>query len=106
MIACPNSPNLQLGNLGPLRTVPSEYDRRLRVLDLTVELLIARTSLEDFWEVGFQDVGKLLVTVKFPVTGRMCANRRLQNGLSYCQQREFGAAAFELRVLRGQLQSL
>jgi hypothetical protein len=33
-------------------------------------------------------------------------NRHLQNAVGYCQRAEFGAATFELRVMRGQLQRL
>jgi len=84
----------------------SKYQQHLRVLELTVELLIARTSMENYWAKGFQDAGKLLAAVRLPTADLTSARGRLQNAAGYCQQEEYGAAAFELRALRGQLQRL
>jgi hypothetical protein len=84
----------------------SEYDHRLRVLEYTVQLLIARVNTSDFWADGFKDVKDLLAAVPIPTVTFAKTNRHLQNGLTYCQQEEFGAAAFELRTLRGHLQRL
>jgi hypothetical protein len=84
----------------------SEFEQRMRVLELSVELLIARTNMGDFWMAGFQECGNLLASVPMPTLEFVSANRHLENAISYCRQREFGAGAFELRALRGSLQRL
>ncbi len=86
--------------------VLSQFEQRLRVLELTVQLLIARTSTGDYWAEGLRDVGDLLAALPIPTAEFALANRHLQNAVGYCQQEEFGAATFELRALRGQLQRL
>jgi hypothetical protein len=84
----------------------SRYQQMLRVLDLTVDLLIARTSMGDFWQAGFQDADQYLAAVPLPSPDFAKARHHLHNAAAYCEQIEFGAAAFELRSLRGQLQRL
>jgi hypothetical protein len=78
----------------------------MRVLELTVQLLIARTSMSDYWAEGLKDVGNLLAALPIATVEFANANRHLQNAVGYCQQQEFGAATFELRALRGRLQRL
>ena len=93
----------------PSRTkppAPSGHLQQMRVLDLTVELLIARTSMGDYWGEGFGDARILLETASFPRADAHKANHRLQNAVSYCWQHEFGGAASELRALRGLLQRI
>ena len=41
----------------------SESQQRLRVLELSVHLLIARTKSGDFWAEGFQETARLLETI-------------------------------------------
>jgi hypothetical protein len=84
----------------------SQYQQRLRVLELTVQLLIARTSIGDYWADGLRDVGKLLAALPIPTAEFKSATRHWQNAVGYCQENEFGAATFELRALRGYLQRL
>jgi hypothetical protein len=84
----------------------SPYQQRMRVLELTVQLLIARTIMGDYWAVGLRDVGKLLAALPMPTAELMSATRHLQNAVNYCQEGEFGAATYELRALRGHLQRL
>jgi hypothetical protein len=84
----------------------SPYQQRMRVLELTVQLLIARTSMGDYWAEGLRDVAKLLAALPIPTAEFASATRHLQNAVSYCQENEFGAATFELRALRGYLQRL
>ena len=84
----------------------SRFQQVVRVLDLTVDLLIARTSMGDFWSAGFQDAEQYLGALPLPSPDFAKARRHLQNAAAYCEQIEFGAAAFELRSLRGQLQRL
>jgi hypothetical protein len=86
--------------------VLSQYEQRMRILELTVQLLIARTSVGDYWAEGLKDTGNLLAALPIPTAVFAVANRNLQNAVGYCQQAEYGAATFELRALRGQLQRL
>jgi hypothetical protein len=79
---------------------------RMRMVELTVQLLIVRTSLADFWNEGFKDVWNWLTELPLSVVEITSARQHLQNAISYCRQEEFGAATFELRALRGQLQRL
>jgi hypothetical protein len=84
----------------------SRHEQRLQILELTVQLLIARTGFGDYWSDGLMEVRNLLASLRLPPTELATANRHLQNAVDYCQQGEFGAATFELRALRGQLQRL
>jgi len=85
---------------------PTTYDGRLRVLDLTVELLIARTLMGNVWADGFRDAGYLLASAPLTADDFAAASRHLENAIDYCREKEFGAAAFELRALRGILQRI
>jgi len=84
----------------------SEPEQRMRVLELSVQLLIARVSISDYWQEGFQDAAKLLAAVPLATSEFESASRHLQHANAYCRQNEFGAAAYELRSLRGRLQRL
>jgi hypothetical protein len=84
----------------------SQYEQRMRVLELYVQLLIIRTSMGDYWPEGLQDVANLLASLPLPTGEFSSVRRHLQNAVVYCQQEEFGAATFELRALRGRLQRL
>jgi hypothetical protein len=78
----------------------------MRLLELTVQLLIARVSMGDYWADGLEDARNLLAALPIPTPEFAKANRHLQNAIGYCIQVEFGAATFELRALRGHLQRL
>jgi hypothetical protein len=106
MISQPSRPVTHNGNFEHSTPVLSQYEQRMRVLELSVQRIIARTRIGDYWADGLQDAGNLLAALPLPTTEFASANRRLQNAVGYCQQEEFGAAAFELRALRGQLQRL
>jgi hypothetical protein len=84
----------------------TESEQRLRVLELSVGLLIARTKIGEFWAEGFSDVTQFLEAVPLATPEFDAAKRHLQNAFDYCELNEFGAAAFELRILRGILQRL
>jgi hypothetical protein len=102
-------PSIRMTHVGPAEALNGrliEYQQRIRVLDLTVDLLIARASLREYWPEGFEDVRKLLAATSMPTSEFAHAKRSLQNAADYSQQEEFGAAAFELRGLRSQLQRL
>jgi hypothetical protein len=79
---------------------------KMQVLDLLVELLIARSRLAEYWPAGFKDVRSLLAAIPLPTVDYAAACRHVQNAVQYAELHEFGAAAFELRALRGQLQKL
>jgi hypothetical protein len=106
MIAQPWVQMASVGRADALGGRLNEYQQQMRVLDLTVDLLIARTSVRDYWAEGFRDAGKMLAATGLSTTEFAHANRSLQNAADYSQQEEFGAAAFELRALRSQLQRL
>lgn len=99
-------PAIHNGKLHRGVPVVSEFEQRMRVLELNVELLIARTNMSDFWMAGFLECGNLLASLPLPTLEFVSANRHLENAIGYCRQREFGAGAFELRALRGRLQRL
>jgi hypothetical protein len=84
----------------------SQYEQRMRVLELTLQLLIIRTTMGDYWPDGLRDVGKFLAALPLQTTDFTAATSHLLNAVDYCQRNEFGAATFELRALRGQLQRL
>lgn len=84
----------------------SRLQQVMRVLDLTVELLIARTSMGDYWQAGFEDAEQYMAALPLPSPDFAKARGHLHNAAVYCEQIEYGAAAFELRSLRGQLQRL
>ena len=84
----------------------SESQQRLRVLELSVHLLIARTKSDDFWADGFEETTQLLETIPLTTSEFDSARVHLQNARTYALRREFGAAAFELRIVRGILQRL
>ena len=102
----PSSTVTHNGKVERSTPVLSQYEQRMRVLELSVQLLIVRTSIGDYWSEGLQDAGNLLAALPLPTAEFASANRHLQNAIGYCQQEEFGAATFELRALRGQLQRL
>jgi hypothetical protein len=84
----------------------SEAERRQRVLELSVELLIVRTDIGETWTEGFADVGVFLEAVPLATAEFRSAKSHLKNARNYCRVQEFGAATFELRVVRGILQRL
>ena len=87
----------QTDHLSPEQNV---YYHRMRVLELTIQLLITRTNAGDYWAEGISDVQRLLEAIPMPKTDRREANGHLQNAVSDCQREEFAAATFELRALR------
>jgi hypothetical protein len=94
------------GKVDKKENVLSESEQVLRVLKLSVAILIARTKIRDFWAEGFEDAATLLDAVPLATSRFDSAKSHLANANVYCRQIEFGAATFELRALRGRLQSL
>jgi hypothetical protein len=83
--------------------VLSQFEQRMRVLELTVQLLIVRTSMGDYWADGLRDAAELVAALPLLTIEYASISRHLRNALDYCEQLEFGAATFELRAMRGQL---
>lgn len=83
--------------------VLSQYDQRMRAVELTIQLLIARTARGEHWSEGFKAAGKLLAALPLTIAMSASVNRHFQNAVAYSQQAEFGASTFELRAVRGQL---
>lgn len=84
----------------------TESQQRQRVLELSVGLLIVRTELGETWTEGFAEASRFLEAVPLPTSDFRSAKSHLQNALDYCRKAEFGAATFELRVVRGIVQRL
>jgi hypothetical protein len=92
--------------LGTLGHAEIESDDRLRLIELTIEILIAQARIGRLWSEGYREVRGILEAIPLPVSEFAACVLHLDNALRYCNQTEFGAAAFELRMLRGILQKL
>ena len=90
MISQPSQKVTENGQFEPSTPVLSQYEQRIRVLELTVQLLIVRTSCDDYWAEGFHDAAKVLAAMPLSTVDFTSANLHLQNALGYCQQEEFG----------------
>jgi hypothetical protein len=91
---------------GGVSDAVTEVQQRLRILELCVEVLIGQTKLGMFWLGGYEEANRFLESIPLATYEFNLAKVRLKNAFDYCQRGEFGAAAFELRALRGNLQSL
>lgn len=80
---------------------PSQAEQRLRLLERAVAALLARIQQADWHAEGFAEVAHLLEVVLLPASDFCLAKRHLDNSSHYCQAGEYGAGAFELRVVRG-----
>jgi hypothetical protein len=89
-----------------LSPAPSETIQRIRKTEQSLHRLIERTKSGVVCEQGFVEVSRLLEALPLPTADFDLANRRLQNALDYARSGEFGAAAFELRMVRGFVQRL
>lgn len=84
----------------------TDCEHHMRVLELTVDVLIVRSNKGDCWSEGFLDAETIMAALPFPLAEFALVIGRLRNALAYCRAKEFGAAAFELRALRGRLHRL
>ena len=84
----------------------TETQQRFRLIELCVEVLIRQTKIGKFWVEGYEEATNFLETLPLASNEFNLAKLRLESALDYCQRSEFGAAAFELRALRGLLQKL
>lgn len=82
------------------------FQRQLRQTELCIDLLIERTKGGDFWRRGFGELHELLHALPLPTGEFSAATAHANNAWNYCRRQEFGAAAFELRIVRGAVQRL
>lgn len=75
----------------------------LLLMDRTVDLLIAKAMAGELWPEAYERAVDVLEAIPLPTGDFRLAARRLRNALSYASENEHGAAAFELRMLRGLL---
>lgn len=80
--------------------------KRFVLMDRTVDLLIALATAGEFWPELYDRVEAVLGSLPLGTGEFTLAARRLRNALVYSERCDFGPAAFELRMLRGQLTTL
>ena len=90
------------GTSGSACPVESGHDRSV-LMEQTVDLLIVKAKSGELWPELYERALRVLESLPLPTGNFSLAARRLQNALRYTAEQEFGAAAFELRMLRGQL---
>lgn len=72
-------------------------------MERTVDLLIQKAKVGELWPDVYERALAVLESLPLPTSEFDLASRRLRNALAYAASGEFGAAAFELRMLRSQL---
>ena len=77
--------------------------RHFLLMDRTVDLLIEKTNSSELWPELYERALQTLNSLPLSSDEYTLASRRVQNAFAYASNREHGAAAFELRLLRGQL---
>jgi hypothetical protein len=93
-------------HLGAQSYVASEFQQRLRLIELCVELLMCQTKVGVVWSEGYQEAMRHLETLPLATNEYNLTKQHMQNALNYCHCREFAAAAIELRMVRGHLQRI
>lgn len=83
-----------------------EIAQRIIVTELSIQVLIEQSKLRNFWSAGYDEAARLIGALPLTTAEFLFANGHLQNALEYCLNAEFGAAAFELRMVRGCVQRL
>ena len=76
---------------------------RLVLMNQLIHLLIEQATARQTWPQVYRRALRVLDTVPMGTADYDLAVRRLSNALTYSSREEFGAATFELRMLRGQL---
>lgn len=77
--------------------------QRQLLIDRVIDLLVQKAMLRIHWPEVYAQAERLLQSFPLPAAQRRTAFRRMQNAKSYAVAGEFGAAAYELRMLRTQL---
>jgi hypothetical protein len=85
---------------------PCEAVQRVLLAELSVQLLIEQAKTGRLWRQGYAETTRLLEAVPLAAAEFDLAKRRLRNAVVYSQKGEFGAASFELRMLRRCLEKL
>ena len=75
----------------------------LALMDRTLDLLIEMTKTGEHWPELYIRGRKVLESLPLATTEFAVASQRLKNAREYATKQDFGAAAFELRMLRSQL---
>jgi hypothetical protein len=94
------------GNKEDARGFPGEVAQRIRVTELSIQVLIEQSRLRKFCRPGYDETARLIEALPLATSAFAFANRHLQNAVEYSLCAEFGAAAFELRLVRGCIQRL
>ena len=81
---------------------PAPLNRAI-LMDCIVGLLIQKAKLRLYWADLYEHCHRVLFTLRLSATVRDLASRRLSNAEAYANGGEYGAAAYELRLLRTQL---
>lgn len=79
---------------------------RFLLMDRTVDLLIEKAKAKETWPELYDRALDVLEALPLATNDFAVAAQRLGNAFAYCCQAEFGAASFELRVLRGHLSNI
>ena len=76
---------------------------RSQLMNREIELLIANVNSCERCREAFSRAKRILETLPISTSEFALAAQRLRNALAYMSASEQGAAAYELRLLRGQL---
>jgi hypothetical protein len=82
---------------------PSEIAQRQRLIGGCIDVMIGQTKIGQTWVEGYKEIARLLETVPLGSNDFNLAKLRLKHALDYCKRGEYGAAAFELRLIRTHL---
>lgn len=102
-----SAPSVAIYHERPAQIVElTPFQQRVRQAELCIETLIERTKGGDFWSPGFGELQELLGALPLPTGAFLTTTAHLNNAWNYCRRQEYGAAAFELRIVRGAVQRL
>lgn len=73
---------------------------RTLVMDRLIDLLIEKAKAGLHWPDVYEHARQTVRTVGLTCRGTLAAEYRLRNAAQYATDGEFGAAAFELRLVR------
>lgn len=76
---------------------------RAALMDRVVDLMVQKTLAREFWPELYDRGRRVLEGLPLATDEFGLALQRLQNALEYSSHEDFGAAAYELRLVRGQL---
>lgn len=80
-------------------TVPAE----LILMDRLIDLLIQKAKAGLHWPDIYERAASILGLLGLSARQGLLAGKRLRNAQRYADRQDFGAAAFELRLVRTQL---